>query len=131
MRAGDEQLLRATRRGRGVAFPRPIAWRRTRSRQLIPRKRRGNTMLGSFRSNVTVPLRRPNIMDRRELLGVLGAARIVAVIDLTAHAQHDGHGGKVYDDCLKACEACERSCNETFHYCYTQVAEGKKHGQRA
>ena len=72
-------------------------------------------MLGSFRSNVTVPLRRPNIMDRRELLGVLGAAGLVAVIDSKGHAQHEGHRGKVYDDCLKACEACERSCNETFH----------------
>ena len=65
-------------------------------------------------------------MVRRELLGVLGAAGLVAVNNLKAHAQHEGHGGKVYDDCLKACEACERSCNETFHYCYTQVAAGKK-----
>ena len=76
--------------------------------------------------NSIVPLRRPNIMDRRELLGVLGAAGLVAVIDLTAHARHDGQRGQVYDDCLKACEACERSCNETFHFCYTQVAAGKK-----
>ena len=82
-------------------------------------------MLGSFRSNVTVPLRRPNIMDRRKLLGVLGAAGLVAVIDSKGHAQHEGHRGKVYDDCLQACEACERSCNETFHHCYTQLATGK------
>ena len=33
--------------------------------------------------------------------------------------------------CLKACEACERSCNETFHYCYTQVAAGKKEYAKA
>ena len=45
-------------------------------------------------------------MDRRELLGVLGAAGLVAVIDLNGHAQHEGHRGKVYEDCLKACEAC-------------------------
>jgi hypothetical protein len=82
-------------------------------------------MLGSFRSNVTVPLRRPNIMGRRELLGMLGAAGFVAVIDSKGHAQHEGHGGKAYDDCLEACEACERSCNETFHHCYTQLAAGK------
>ena len=81
--------------------------------------------------NSIVPLRRPNIMDRRELLGVLGAAGLVAVIDLKAHAQHEGHRGKVYEDCLKACEACERSCNETFHYCYTQVAAGKKEYAKA
>jgi hypothetical protein len=38
-------------------------------------------------------------MDRRELLGVLGAAVLVAVNDLNAHAQHEGHRGKVYEDC--------------------------------
>jgi hypothetical protein len=34
-------------------------------------------MFGSFRSNVTAPLRRPKTMNRRELLGVLGAAGLV------------------------------------------------------
>ena len=67
-------------------------------------------------------------MDRRELLGVLGAAAgLVAVTGSMAHAQREGHAhrDKVYEDCLRACEACERSCNETFHYSYTQLAEGK------
>ena len=54
-------------------------------------------------------------MDRRELLGVLGVTGFVAGSGLKAHAQHEGHRGKVYEDCLKACEACERSCNEAFH----------------
>jgi hypothetical protein len=73
-------------------------------------------------------------MDRRELLGVLGAAAgVVAVTGSKAHAQHEGHvhRDKLYEDCLKACEACERSCNETFHYSYTQVAEGKKEYAKA
>lgn len=73
-------------------------------------------------------------MDRRELLGVLGtAAGLVAVTGSMAYAQHEGHvhRDKVYEDCLKACEACERSCNETFHYSYTQVAEGKKEYAKA
>ena len=48
-------------------------------------------------------------------------------------AQHEGHThrDKAHEDCLKACEACERSCNETFHHCYMQVAAGKKEHARA
>src|SRR5947209_18927803 len=97
IRAGDEHLLQVTRRGPGVAFPRLVTWRRTRAQHLSPRKQRGSTMLGSFSSNVTVPLRRPNNMNRRELLGVLGAAGLVAVIYLKVNAQHEGQGGEVYE----------------------------------
>jgi hypothetical protein len=74
-------------------------------------------------------------MDRREVLSVLGAgaASLVAMSQGTAMAQHEGHThrDKAHEDCLKACEACERSCNETFHHCYMQVAAGKKEHARA
>jgi uncharacterized protein YukE len=74
-------------------------------------------------------------MDRREVLSVLGAsaAGLVAMTGSTARAQHEGHHhrDKVHEDCLKACEACERSCNETFHLCYTQVAQGMKEHAKA
>ena len=40
-------------------------------------------------------------------------------------------GDEVHEDCLKACESCERTCNETFHHCYTKVAEGKKEHAKA
>src|SRR3954447_13510693 len=70
IRAGDEHLLRVTRRGRGVAFPRPVTWRRTRAQQLFPWRRRGNTMLGSFRSNVTVCI--------AVLVGIAGLSYVLA-----------------------------------------------------
>ena len=65
-------------------------------------------------------------MLRREILGVLGATGIVAVSGLKWHAKQEGYLGDVHEDCLKACEACERSCNKTFQHCYLQVAAGKK-----
>ena len=72
-------------------------------------------------------------MDRRELLGMIGAAaRLGAVAGSNARAQHEGHHrDEVHEDCLKACESCERTCNETFHHCYTKVAEGKKEHAKA
>jgi hypothetical protein len=36
---GESQLLRVTRRGRGVAFPRPVTWRKTKPKHLFFRKR--------------------------------------------------------------------------------------------
>jgi len=51
-------------------------------------------------------------MDRRRVLSVLGAgaACLVTTTGGTARAQHEGHAhrDKSHDDCLKACEACER-----------------------
>ena len=66
------------------------------------------------------------MMLRREILGVLGATGIVAASGLKAQSKQEGNLGDVHEDCLKACEACERSCNKTFQYCCLQVAAGKK-----
>ena len=33
---------------------------------------------------------------------------------------------KTHEDCLKACSDCAKTCDETFHHCYMQVAEGKR-----
>ena len=72
-------------------------------------------------------------MDRRELLGMIGAATgLGAVAGSNARAQHEGHHrDEVQEVCLKASESCERTCNETFHHCYTKVAEGKKEHAKA
>ena len=66
-------------------------------------------------------------MQRRELLGVLGAtaAGLVAVTGGQANAAQ-GHQGKAHEDSLKACGDCAKMCDETFHHCYVQVAEGKR-----
>jgi hypothetical protein len=68
-------------------------------------------------------------MDRREMLGMLGAGAVglAAVQGREALAQHEGHHhDKVHEDCLKACSDCAKACDETFHHCYEMVAAGKK-----
>ena len=69
-------------------------------------------------------------MHRRELLGVLGAtaAGLVAIDGGEAHA---APLDKAHADCLKACSDCATECNETFHHCVVQVAEGKKEHAKA
>jgi hypothetical protein len=72
-------------------------------------------------------------MDRRELLGVLGAtaAGLAAVTGGRAGAAQGGHHDKVHEDCLKACQDCAKACDETFHHCYRQVAEGRREHAKA
>jgi hypothetical protein len=65
-------------------------------------------------------------MDRRELLGALGAGAVglIAVSGRDAQAQHPHHYDKLHGDCLKASEACATVCNETFHHCFENVKDG-------
>ena len=74
-------------------------------------------------------------MDRRKLLGVLGttAAGLVDVTGRAAGAERQGghHHSEVHEDCIKACQACSRSCSETFLHCYEQVVQGKKEHAKA
>jgi hypothetical protein len=73
-------------------------------------------------------------MDRRELLGVLGttAAGLVAMSGRAVGAgQQALHHSEAHNDCILACQECSRSCNETFHHCYQQVAQGKKEHAKA
>ena len=68
-------------------------------------------------------------MDRRELLGVLGASAVglASVAGREARAQEGGHThDKVHEECLKACSDCAKMCDETFHHCYMEVSQGKK-----
>ncbi|RUL83574.1 four-helix bundle copper-binding protein [Tautonia sociabilis] len=72
-------------------------------------------------------------MDRRELLGVLGAtaAGLAAATggkalgqEARAHA-HAHAEGDIHERCAEACLDCEKQCNRGFHHCYTQVQAGK------
>jgi hypothetical protein len=72
-------------------------------------------------------------MKRREMLGAIGAgtaglAALAAATPVLAQQEKERphHYDKVHEDCLKACTDCARTCNETFHHCYMQVAEGKR-----
>lgn len=74
-------------------------------------------------------------MDRREMLGILGAGGVgLAALD----ARADEKSGdlcceldQMHADCLKACSDCAKACDQTFHHCFTQLAEGKKEHARA
>jgi len=77
-------------------------------------------------------------MKRRDLLGALGAgaAGLAALTTSSAtaqqHANEPAHRhDKMHEDCLKACSDCARMCDETFHHCYMQVAEGKRDHARS
>ncbi len=69
-------------------------------------------------------------MDRRELLGVLGAtaAGLAAVTGRATAAEeahaHEGHGDS-HEACAEACVDCEKHCNQGFHHCFKQVQAGK------
>lgn len=67
-------------------------------------------------------------MDRRAMLGMLGAGAVGVVLagdEASAEDGHD-HAKMGHDACLKACSDCAKSCDETFHHCVMMVAEGKK-----
>ena len=73
-------------------------------------------------------------MDRRKLLGVLGttAAGLAAVTGRAAGAEGQGHRqSETHEDCIKTAQECSRSCSETFHHCFEQVAQGKKEHAKA
>jgi hypothetical protein len=68
-------------------------------------------------------------MDRRELLGVLGAgaAGLVALSqdEVRGAEDHAGHHhDKAHMDCMKACGECAKACNETAAHCLEQLCEG-------
>lgn len=69
-------------------------------------------------------------MDRREMLGLLGAgAAGLAALNAQADEKSGDHCcelDQAHADCLKACSDCAKACDQTFHHCYMQVAEGKK-----
>ena len=69
-------------------------------------------------------------MHRRELLGVLGATA-TGLVAVTGSEAHAAPLDKAHEDCLKACSDCADVCNETFHHCYMQVAQGKKEHAKA
>jgi hypothetical protein len=67
-------------------------------------------------------------MERRELLGVLGAGAVglTALARANAGAVPDEHRhlDQTQEDCLKACGECARACGETARHCLEQLAEG-------
>ena len=68
-------------------------------------------------------------MDRRELLGVLGAsaAGLVAVGGGTARA--DGHDPHEHDGHIKTIGDCAKVCNEAAHHCLTELKKGGPHAE--
>lgn len=72
-------------------------------------------------------------MDRREMLGVLGAtaAGLTAVVGASeADAAQTGKDD-MHERCAEDCVDCEKECNQGFHHCYKQVQAGKPDHARA
>ena len=67
-------------------------------------------------------------MDRRELLGVLGAttAGLLAVGGTSEARAAQGGEKNIHEQCAEACFDCEKMCNHAFHYCFKEVEAGKK-----
>jgi hypothetical protein len=67
-------------------------------------------------------------MERRELLGALGAGAVglTALARATAAAPPEGHRHleQSHEDCMKACAECARACIETASHCLEQLREG-------
>lgn len=75
-------------------------------------------------------------MDRREMLGMVGAGAI-GLTAMSARADEKSSGGacckldEVHEECHKACAECAKACDMTFHHCVKEVAEGKKEHAKA
>jgi hypothetical protein len=68
-------------------------------------------------------------MDRREMLGLLGAGAVGFTTLSGGRASADAGIAKldaVHKECLEACSDCAKTCEMTFHHCLTLVADGKK-----
>ncbi len=71
-------------------------------------------------------------MDRRELLGMLGAGAgavgLAALSGREAVAQEPSSKplDSVHKECLEACSDCASACDMAYHHCVMQVAEGKR-----
>ena len=73
------------------------------------------------------------IMERRELLGFMGAgaAGLLATGAGSAMAQAQAAGryrsqlDKMHVECLDNCTACAAVCNESSHHCLTQLQKGQ------
>jgi len=67
-------------------------------------------------------------MDRREMLGIVGAgaAGLAALGGGEARADHkEKEKDNIHEKCAEACFECAEECNEAFHHCYKMVASGK------
>jgi hypothetical protein len=75
-------------------------------------------------------------MDRREMLGMLGAGAL-GLSALSANADDEKCDtsccelDKVHEDCLKMCAKCAKVCDQTFHHCYLELSRGKKEHAKA
>ena len=72
-------------------------------------------------------------MQRRELLETLGVAGsgLLFVSGSKASGAQKAHAEGAHAECLKACQECSQECNETFHHCLMELAQGKKEHARS
>ena len=66
-------------------------------------------------------------MDRRELLGVLGAgAASLVALSGNARAEREGHE---HDEHIRIMGECAKLCNEAAHHCLGEATKGGSHAE--
>lgn len=67
-------------------------------------------------------------MERRELLGLLGAtsAGILAMNFSEANAAEQKLIDNPHAECIRACQDCATKCADTCHHCMSKVSAGEK-----
>jgi hypothetical protein len=64
-------------------------------------------------------------MNRRKVIGVMGAAATMSWISSARAEDHDAHH-QMFDKCSEACSACQLACHACHHHCMGLLEEGKK-----
>lgn len=72
-------------------------------------------------------------MNRREVIGTLGATAVALGSIASAHAQpakkldrNEDHHASHFKNCAKACADCQLECQSCHHHCEELVAAGNK-----
>lgn len=69
-------------------------------------------------------------MNRRELIGTLGAAGAAAFLAGSSRAADPEHEhAEHFEKCAEACASCQVECHRCSHHCATLVADGKEKHQ--
>lgn len=64
-------------------------------------------------------------MQRRELIGSLGATALLSFVSSARADDHDQHH-ESFEVCSRACADCQLACHSCHHHCEELVVTGKK-----
>ncbi len=68
-------------------------------------------------------------MDRRELLGVLGAGTAGLIACGGVSAAVTGNAQQQHDEHIKTIDECAKVCNQASHHCLEEMSKGGSHNE--